>query len=263
MIYDTSRIFLSVQCREVFQKIKYSTDNGRRYSTLCTNCNSFNRLKTFDDGNNSLIIRTVGNNNFESDVDDVSFFVDSRDPRIINFEPRNGYATGLFKVKYSEDNLANVSLFIYPYTFTKNDCLSGRNQWCTFNINLSWLEGQEFTYDFRLMDVAGNTVFSRSEFALADTIPVIITNVYSPLNSQTYPSQVPFNITLGEEARYLKYIDYSTSRPSYRTLCSNCDQYGFTRTKKVSLGRGIHNITITSFDRAGNENNRNITFNVV
>ncbi len=88
-------------------------------------------------------------------------------------------------------------------------------------------------------------------------------NVYSPLNGTIYNIRgIPMNISLNKEVKKLEYIDYSSSRKIWRTLCRNCDEYGFSRKRTKSFSDGEHNISIRATDEFENSEEKNISFTV-
>ena len=248
-INNERRIILNVSLNEEGE-IWYKTN--RRFKRLCKDCDSYLKKKSFDEGNNSLVVRAVdefGNYNEEN----VSFFVDSKKPRIRKIEPRRGFATGEFLIKYREDNVEKVSLF-YNNSIVFGNCFSGKNEECIFEINLSSYEGSEISYYFEVEDVAGNKDRSRNYSVFVDTVPVEILE----LNHSVVENYVYFEIELDSEARYLKYIENGREK----RLCSRCDNYGIDRVRKKRFSEGIHNITVFTEDEAGNEDREEVIFEV-
>jgi len=76
-----------------------------------------------------------------------------------------------------------------------------------------------------------------------------------------YERRVQFNMIVSEDVT-LEYIDYFDTNPRWRRLCSNCDEYGDSRTKTKSFKRGLHNVEIRAVDKAGNSDTEQISFNV-
>ncbi|MFH0978955.1 MAG: S8 family serine peptidase [Candidatus Woesearchaeota archaeon] len=72
--------------------------------------------------------------------------------------------------------------------------------------------------------------------------------VYSPKRMNYSYSSVRMNLSLIQSVQTLKYIDYSEVKPIARTLCSKCNQYGFTRKQETKFTDGYHKVSIFSND---------------
>ncbi len=70
--------------------------------------------------------------------------------------------------------------------------------------------------------------------------------VYSP-ESKVYSSRrVPVNITLDGKTKFLRSTDIYKSRKTTRTLCTNCDEYGYSFRRALDFADGEHNLTFFS-----------------
>src|SRR3989344_2654517 len=92
-------------------EIEYEIVGDRRgFRRLCSNCMSYNRGITFKEGENTIRLRgtdRAGNN----DLDTVTFFVDSAEPKLKKQYPKaKEYTDGTFMVEYDEENLKQVTL---------------------------------------------------------------------------------------------------------------------------------------------------------
>jgi len=68
------------------------------------------------------------------------------------------------------------------------------------------------------------------------------TKIYSPENDAIYNSKrILFNITA---EGLLDYIKYSDNGGRFRTLCKNCDKYGFSRKRTKTFRDGFHDLVI-------------------
>ena len=249
------------------EEIEYINYNDRkpRWNSLCMNCDEYGflkmRTKTLLEGENNISIKAT--DEFGIVVEEnISFFIDSKEPRIFRTEPRrNSVVNGSeFLVKYTEDSLESVKLFWNP-NLTLSNCTSGNNQECKTEVNLSDFDGQFIIYYFEVSDTI-NSVKSKEVEVFVDTTSPDL-NVIAPENDTTYESNVPFNITISEEVT-LEYIDETDSRPRWRRLCSRCDEYGNSRVREKRFsGEGIHSILIKATDEAGNSDVESIGFVVV
>lgn len=265
-VYNSKRILFNITTTEEVEQIEYINWNDRkpRWKTLCRRCDDygFSRKKTkiLNEGENNLTIRATdknGNNKEEN----LALFIDSQKPRISKTLPRkNKVVNGSeFYIKYTEDNLQNITLFYGEDKITKYSCTSGKNQECTFNdVNLSAYEGQWIEFWFSVSDKI-NTVESRKTKVFVDTkYPALTIN--SPVNNANFTSRkVPFNITINEEVK-LEYIDNSDKNPRWRTISTRTEDYGNSRKKTKTFKKGTHNIMIKATDKAGNSDIKEISF---
>jgi len=107
-------------------------------------------------------------------------------------------------------------------------------------------------------DIAGRTSGLVWFFELNET-PVFTMMVTSPQDAIYGSRRVPFNITLDADVELLEYINHDASRPRWRRLCRDCDEYG-SKTKKIKrLNEGNNSITIRATDGFGNVKEENIS----
>ncbi|MBS3088424.1 lamin tail domain-containing protein [Candidatus Pacearchaeota archaeon] len=259
--YNIKRIPFNLTTSEQSRKIEYINyaDNKPRWQTLCSNCDSYGaekiKTKILKEGWNNLTIRAIGE--FSTDEKNISIFIDSKAPVISKTEPaRNKIINGsFFRVKYTEENPANIKLFWNP-NITLQNCTSGRNQVCSTSINLSNFDDQLIDYYFEISDGI-NTVKSKTNKVFVDTTsPRLAINL--PQNETVYRSKVPFNLTVSEKAE-IEYFDIS-SGAKWIKLCSNCDSYGAEKIKYKRFSRGNHNILISATDKAGNSDVKQVFF---
>ncbi len=259
--YDTTRIPFNITTSEKVSLIEYVNHNDikPRFNTLCRNCKEYGFVrkvtKALREGNNTLTIRAV---DYERNVKEqnISLFIDSKAPKIITTLPKNNAVVNgsFFFVKYTEDNLQNVSL-IFNSTIILANCTSGTNKNCSTSANLASFNNQTITYRFEVSD-ALRTTKSKNITVFVDTISPIL-NINSPNNINYTTTKIPFNITISEPV----LLEFSKDG-KWRTLCNNCRDYGL-RTPKTQLFKpGIQNITIRARDKAGNSDVEMISFNV-
>jgi hypothetical protein len=270
---DTRRIMINLTTTKKSTRIELINWNDRRprWRTLCRNCHEYGserkKTKSMDEGNNSIGIRATSMFG-EIIRNNISFFVDSKPPRISKTLPRRGMVTNGsdFSVKYTEDNIMSVSISWNPtLDFTiQSNCSSGRNQICAIDLssnpNFTSLNGQEIDFSFNVSDSL-TSVMSRVTNVLVDVSPPIL-NVTSPINETNYTRRVPFNISVDGDVA-LEFIDFTDSRPRWKRLCSRCDEYGNDRLKRKSFNKGEHNISIRAVDKAGNSDEKMIFFSII
>ena len=263
--YDKKQVNFSITVDKKVSLLEYrdENDNSPRWRTLCRNCDSYGydktKTKSFSEGKHNVTFRAtdIFGNSIEENVE---FFIDSKAPKIIYTLPKaKRFTNGQnFSIKYTEDNLQGVFVSWNPSVELLN-CTSGKNQVCSTDLNLSAFDGQEITYYFNVSDGIRN-ITSKSVTVNVDTTTPAMT-VILPINDTTYGRRVPFEISVSEEV-LLQYFDLSDPRPRWKTLCSNCGDYGITRAKSVSFKSGNHEILIMAMDKAGNAVVEEINFQV-
>lgn len=250
-VYGDKKVLFDINVTEEVDLtyLDHSDSRGRE-KRICRSCDEYAKEISFKNGFHNITIFArddAGNQDNKS----LTFFVDYTDPKISRMEPRRNYATGDFMVRYTEDTCVNLLLNITIPGQANNisyfDCDSGRNVEYPFFHNISRYDGKVIDYEMTLFDIANNTGSKSASKLLVDTIAP----EFQHFNWTFDGRYVIFNISLDGEAK-IRYIDYESSRPSERALCSRCDEYGHSRAKKRSFGRGDHNITIIAEDKAGN-----------
>jgi len=260
--YDNKKINLDIGLDDGVELLEYIdvADSRARWRKLCSNCDSYDKTKSFGEGFHDLIIRATdyaGNDNEEY----ISFMVDSKEPKVKRMEPRKGkYGNGEFYIKYQEDNLQQIELYYKEgseteYTkVTKTDCPSGKDAECTFEVpELYGLEGLDYSYYFVLYDLATDVQSKEYEFKLDSLAPTFI-----KADKNVNGKYVYFDILLSEDST-LEYMDsYDGDRARFRRLCSNCDSYD----RKKSFKAGHHDLTLRATDKAGNINEVLMSFDI-
>ena len=255
-IYDTTRILIDVSVSLKVDKIEYS-DNGGAFNTLCTNCDNYSKKKTFNYGDHTLVVRaTIGSKTVSKTVE---FSVDNKPPRILKQYPLVGkYTNGSFTVVYTEENLKAITLYykgiseLAYKSMTKNDCESGKNKECIFNVDLSSYDGQRIKYYFVVQnDVSEAT--GRVQVANVDVkIPEI--TLISPTNAIYNSRKIALTIAVNKEVE----LEYSDNGHSFRELCNGCDYYNKTHT----FSYGVHELQVRATDKADSIVTSSIVFTV-
>src|SRR3989344_4317083 len=74
--------------------------------------------------------------------------------------------------------------------------------------------------------------------------------VFSPVQDVIYGERlVPINLTMSTEVFYFKYSDNGSG---LKTLCRNCNEYGFSEIKKKGFSDGFHELVIFGVFENGN-----------
>jgi len=254
-------------------KIEYINQNDKnpKWIKLCNNCYEYGfkkrKLRTLNEGENNVTFRAI---DAVGDVveKNVVFYIDSKKPRIIKTLPkRNSFVNSSdFYVKYSEKNLEYITLFYgiegNMKNTTKFDCEKGDNKECFFDtVDLSEFDGQEIIYYFDVSDIA-NIVRSRKTKINIDLISPILM-IHLPEKTTYYSKIGLFNISISEKVK-LEYINldetglfsrlwgYFGFNKKGKTLCSSCDEYGFSKKRTRVLELGNNTLLIRALDKAGN-----------
>ncbi len=83
-------------------------------------------------------------------------------------------------------------------------------------------------------------------------------SVYSPENKLYNNKKIPFNISASEVLDKIEYINYNDASPRFKSLCMSCQEYGFSKIRKVTLNEGDNNITIRGTGEFGQVIEKNI-----
>ncbi|MEK6733807.1 MAG: hypothetical protein AABY27_01730 [Pseudomonadota bacterium] len=270
-IYNSKSILLDFDLDEKADVYYYDNINGRgRWTRVCSDCSpgspAYSKNRRFNEGINNLTFKAmdvIGNEMLLN----LSFTIDSKKPRIHKTEPRSEYASGLFEIQYSEENLKEIRIF-YGNNETGfrnsslNNCSSGERKWCPIDVNLKDYDGERIEYYFIVKDIARNEKKSqiRQNLIVDTTFPVLNNpgSFWSYTAGERYVYFV-FNIT-EKNLDKITYIDNSADNPRWKTLCSRLKD-GICEAKK-SFSKGSHNVDIQITDKAGNSIAKNIEFEV-
>jgi hypothetical protein len=240
----------------------YVDSNGRvKEKKLCSRLiNSVCKKKiSFSDGEHSITfyaIDDVGHNVGQ----EISFFTDSKDPRIYRTYPSKGFASGLFEIEFAEMNPEELTLF---YGFkgeykSKNvnllDCSFNKKYYCDIDVNIDEYNGEDIYYYFSLDDKVGNNDESKAIKLTVDISPPVLNNPDSfwEQGEGRYSKYIYFNLDVTEDnfdkISYL-YFD-SRGKPREKSLCSRLKD-GKCVSRKY-FAKGAHSLNMQISDEAGN-----------
>ena len=255
-ISNTRKLFLNFSLDEV-ATVYYRDANKPTISWIkvCDKCSagnpSYAKLRTFAEGNNSLIFRAVDVVDNEAYVAS-NFFIDSTKPRIYRTEPRaNSFAEGTFEVQFKESNPKKLTLHYGNDTANVDlskcyEAMSKKN--CEVTVNLNKYDGKTIGYYFEIEDIAGNKYSSRTTLVKVDTTAPVVKNPTSffKVNGR----YVEFNLSINETNLYkvaaVKTVGTRTITSTFCTRLTNGYCY-----KKQSFTPGDYSLSIQVIDKAG------------
>ncbi|MBU0906570.1 MAG: hypothetical protein KKE05_00265, partial [Nanoarchaeota archaeon] len=245
--------------------IDYSESNPREknlcsrlVNDICEDTVSFNKEGIHDV---TIIVRDKAGNEATQQV---SFFTDSKKPKIRDILPDSGFASGIFEIEFEESNpesltleYGNLQTGFRTHEFNLANCLADQdNYFCSEQVNLADYDSQKIKYTFTLTDSASQSVAKSQENLAVDiSYPII-----NSLNYTIEGKNVYFIIYIQES--YLDevtYIDNSESRPKEKRLCNKL--VNGVCEKKIPFNKdGNHDVTITVKDKAGHVSAQSIQF---
>ena len=266
-LHTERRVLIDVDVDEEADIYYTDLDEGRgRWTRLCTDCSSYAKERSFSDGENSLRFRSTDSSGNEAFFD-VTFFIDSKEPRVSRTEPRKGFANGFFSVQFKEDNPETLVLHYGVFGNMKlknlnivNDCTENRGTFsCDTSVPLAEFDGQTISYWFTLTDIAGNSADSKVTELQVDITPPVINSIDFELDDNR--ATFTFDIT---EPNFdeIEYIDNSASRPKWKRICSKLKE-GMCEGRISLRELGEHDIDFQVIDEAGNIIGANRIINVI
>lgn len=241
--------------------------NGRgKWSRLAALTRLFKKSISFQEGLNDITIKAIDNNDNEVSMIR-SFYVDSTKPKITKALPGKGFANGKFEVLFTEANPVSVTLD-YGNNIkgrrTANVPLSSCTHddkgkyYCIVNVSLGDYNNQDIDYKFRVVDVVGNSIESKTIILKVDSAKPVITN--SPIYTIN-GKYVIFRLNITEvNLDRVVYMDNTLLRPSWKSLCSSLKNN--VCEKKITFSKGSHVVDVKVSDKAGNELVQRISFDI-
>jgi len=238
-------------------KIDLIDNVNRKQINLCPNCNEYKKSITFKEGFNNITIRAV--KGLEIKEKTISFFIDNKKPRIIKTYPLNKkYANGEFNISYDEENIKKIELnYGTEGSILKKElvgCESGIKKQCSVNVDLSPYDGREIVYWFSIKDIVDNEVLSKQTKVYVDKTNPVINNLNFSIDKR-YVNLV-INIT---ESNLDKVYYYEDGRE--KILCTRLNKNNQC-IKKIVFKSGHHDILVEVMDKAGNKDQKTISFDI-
>ena len=267
-IQDSNRVLFNLTAsNESFYYYISDLNSLRPWIKICLNIGkNCSKNLNVNEGENEFNIKAVDRDG-NIDIKNVSFNVDSKKPVVLETFPKQSSIVNgsLFYLKYTEENLKNITLFYgvsgnVKSVSNSSDCASGKIKQCNFSINISDLSefnGKDIWFWFNIRDSFNNIQSKKTKIKI-DTEPPIIKEF--------------INITEGHRVRFIfevkeenldkiYYKDDSSCGPVFTPsglLCSRLRDNRCDVTKNFCLG--YHNLTIFLADKAGNSAIQNTNF---
>ena len=256
-VHTSRRVLLDIDLSESSKLERYDPSR-RRWHTLCKSCYGYSRSLSFKEGQQDLLIRATDRQGSSSE-ELITFFVDSKKPRISKTEPRRGFANGIFTAQIREDNPERLTLFYEDSQVDLDideDCyIERKRKYCNANVDLSSYDGQEIEYWFELEDLAGSVVQSRvTKLSVDSTFPSY------ELDYEVNGRYVYFDVEVEEDNFDQIYYTYEDSRGREKKsrLCSRLRDD--TCSVRKSFRKGEYDIMFQVIDEAGNMVGENLNF---
>jgi len=261
-ISDERRVLFNIETTEEVDEITYEDlkDRRPRERRLCRDCDFYDREKSFREGNHTVVFRAYKEDEVVAE-EQVSFFVDYRDPKISKTEPRRGFTDGNFYVKFKEESPTGLKLFygnsIKEETFEVGEVCEydGRRYYeCEVEVNVSMFDGKEIEYWFEVEDIAGHKDESRKVEVDVDITPPNLTNPDSfwERGEGRYSKYIYFDMSITEKNFDEVVLSYDyRGRNKEKRLCSRL-RYGVCE-KRFTVRDDYTNLKLIIRDNAGNE----------
>ena len=268
-VYLSTSVLFDVKSNEPCTLYYIDNLNGRgRWKRACSDCREYSRNRRFEEGLNDITIKCVDDSGNKAEVRKV-FRVDSKEPKITKTEPVSGFANGIFKAEFTEDNPASLILNYGTYSITRKkplnlslDCYQDAGKsYCDTAVNLKEFDDKEIDYWFELKDIANQLTSSKHVGLQVDTTLPVLNNPASFWQQGAGRDgkyvYFKFNVTEKNFDEIL-YYDSSDSSPRWKRLCGRLKE-GICETKKSFRG-GNHIVDVKIADEAGNSITKKISF---
>lgn len=255
-LYTSRSVLVNFNVNEPSDVYYQDKSDPRRWSQVCKKCTSYSRERGFNEGLNELIFRVIDMSENEAYYN-VSFYVDSKSPKIKKALPDKGFASGDFEIEFEEDN-PSVLKVEYGNGETgsrteivniANECVKGAKSYvCSTQINLADYDGESIQYYVSLEDIAGNVAQSKIQIVQVDYSDPVITSFERVVEGK----KVTFTLDIDEPFfSEVTYMDGTEANPKEKRLCSSLVNGVCEKTVSFSKD-GEHEITLFVRDEAGN-----------
>ncbi len=249
-----------------FDEVGYSYIDSKgkvKEKRLCTklkNDEVCEKKTSFKDGTHNITIYAkdeVG----QKDEKDISFLIDSKEPRIKKTIPTRGFTNGIFNIEFVEQNPVDLILYYgYKWNYSEkkvnlSECFIEEDEYfCEVSLNLSEFNSEEINYYFELIDIVERKDITKPRNLDVDTTSPVLNNPdwfwYQGEERNKRYIYFYFDVTEDNfDSIVYTYID-SRGREREKKICSRLKD-GICTAKK-SFSRGEHILDIKIKDKAGN-----------
>lgn len=263
-IYDDDSVMVDASFgTNADAEVLIGEDGRERWKTLCNRCSDYQKKVTFKEGFNNVTFHIQSENAEQEESVSRSFIVDSKKPKFTDVQPTRGYASGVFKVKFAEENAEKVIL-VYGNEISgmkekviplANCVLGEKDISCTESADLREYDGQKIEYYFVVQDIVG-----REERSKTVTLSVDVTSPIVGYIDYTVRNKYAAVVLQVEEEHLqeIKYINWNQTRIKEQRFCSIL-RTGDLCKNNVALVDGENVIEFVITDKAGNEVRKNLT----
>lgn len=260
-VYDSRKVPFEIESGEPSTFTYTDNIDGRgRIKNMARNIFFYSRALSFKDGLNDITI--FGNDRFGNTAEfNITFFVDSKKPRVSKTYPRRGFANGEFAAEFVEMNPETLTLTygndgtgFRDADVNLDNCTENRGrQYCTVDVDLDDYDGEDIEYWFELEDISGKIAQSRAtELSVDITSPELVnSDDFWYQGEGRYQRYIYFDLEIDEvNFDQVTYIDNEDSRGRERRICSRLRDDRCI--KRVSFRTGHHELDVQITDEAGN-----------
>lgn len=260
-IYNEKSISFNVELDE-FATISYIDLLNNREIRICNDCEEYNRQKSFNEGINTILIKAVDRKGNENSTQ-LTFFVDSKKPKINSIFPKKDFINGTFEIILQEENPKELILYYGNYQQgiknkslnLKTECFSEKKKTkCVTNINVNNYDSEFIEYYAVLKDIANNEVESKRINLEVDVTKPKIERIDTIIDR----NKVEFLSYITE--KNFDEVQYMDERGKWRKLCSNLKN-GVCVSKKT-FKSGEYTIPIRAYDESGNVDEKSVSFSI-
>ena len=192
-----------------------------------------------------------------------TFYFDFRNPEIKNFQPSGKITDATPEIyayleeKYQSNsgiNKSSISMFLdgnlispviepadtidYTVSYTPAANLAAGIHSVIINATDNAGRNSQLNWTFEILN---------------QTTPSLLNmTIYSPKNGSYSEKRNSFNITTSQIVDRIEYFNDAENNPKWKTLCKNCNEYGFSKKKTINLQDGENNIIIRAVQGAAN-----------
>ncbi|MCK5149368.1 hypothetical protein KAJ87_00385 [Candidatus Pacearchaeota archaeon] len=263
-VYTSRKVLISASANESAKWRYMDLRKGRGWKSLCTNklTEDCDKKITLKEGLNNISLKATDRANNDGFYN-VSFFIDSKKPKIYKTYPKRGFADGNFEVQFKEENPESLILYYGSDEYELNieeNCYEKRGKYyCDTNVDLDSYDGQEIEYYFVLEDIAGNMAESKHYSLDVDTTFPVINNPDSFYDVKGRYVYFKINIT-EKNFDEVFYVDNNDPRLREKKLCSRLKEGICEKRKRFK--RGDYDLTIYVLDEAGHSTGEGISFEI-